>query len=251
MPYALLHSPDPFDILSTDVSYFHFFREQMSNILPYVNIFPSAPSSLVSSSLHHQALRHSILSINALIADKKSDKGRQRTLEHVQKSLNTLQNSLSAVEVDEGVAISIFLLAYFNFASGEHSTARKHLQGLCTVLDQLQSEHLTKNGGILSPHAISPLTMLIWRMAIRMDFVLAITYGERPSFPMYFDERYVLTVESQKIKKNFIVSGLYRSLIGIKDQERQNGLLHGSHWIILCIGHVTFPQTPLPFAGHK
>jgi Fungal specific transcription factor domain len=186
---SIFHSPAPApdpDIPSTDLPYFNFFLAEMSNVLPYVNIFPATVSSVFSTSIHHPALRHSVLSVSALIADKKSDKGRERALEHLQKSLKLLQNSLSAVEVDEGVAISIFLLAYFNVASGEHSTARKHLRGLCMVLDQLQQNHLVKNGGILSPNAITPLTMLVWRMAIRMDFIMAITYGRRPVFPMYF-----------------------------------------------------------------
>jgi hypothetical protein len=90
------------------------------------------------------------------------------------------------VEVDEGVAISIFLLAYFNVSSGEHASARKHLAGLSMVLAQLQADHLVKNGGVLSPYAVSPLTMLIWRMAIRMDFIMSVMYGLRPVFPMYY-----------------------------------------------------------------
>jgi len=223
----------------------------MSNILPYVNIFPSAPSTLFSTSLHHPALRHSVLSISALIADKKSGKGRERALEHLQKSLKLLQNSLLAVEVDEGVAISIFLLAYFNVSSGEHSAARKHLEGLRMVLAQLERNHLTKNGGIPSPYAISPLTMLVWRMAIRMDFILAIMYGRRPIFPMYFIEMFVLIVELRKTKRNFIGGGLYVSLIEINDQQLQNGLLLGLLWIILCIEHVTYRRMPLSFVGHK
>jgi hypothetical protein len=126
-----------------------------------------------------------VLSISALISDKKSERGRRRALEHLQKSLKLLQGSLSAVEVDEGVAISIFLLAYFNVSSGEHASARKHLAGLNMVLAQLQADHLIKNGGVLSPYAVSPCTMLIWRMAIRMDFIMSIMYGLRPVFPMY------------------------------------------------------------------
>jgi hypothetical protein len=176
--------PDP-DIPSTDLPYFSFFLEEMYNVLPYVNLFPAAPSSVFTTSLHHPALRHSVLSISALISDKKSERGRRRALEHLHKSLKLLQGSLSAVEVDEGVAISIFLLAYFNVSSGEHASARKHLAGLSMVLAQLHTDHVIKNGGFLSPYAMSPCTMLVWRMAIRMDFIISIMYGLRPVFPMY------------------------------------------------------------------
>ena len=186
--YSLSYSPAPVpitDIPSSDLPYFTFFLQQMSNILPYVNLFPSAPSSVFSVSLQHPALRHSILSISALIADKKTDRGRVRALDHLQKSLKHLQTSLSAVEVDEGMAISIFLLAYVNVGSGEHSTARKHLQGLHVVLERLKQNNLVRNSGIPSPYAISPLTMLIWRMAIRIDFIMSIMYGQTPIFPVY------------------------------------------------------------------
>lgn len=186
--YTLLHSPAPApdsDIPSGDLPYFRFFLAEMSNVLPYVNIFPSAVSSLFSSSIHHPALRHSVLSISALIADKVAHRGRERALQHLQKSLKLLQNSLSAVEVDEGVAISIFLLAYFNVSSGEHASARKHLTGLAMVMQQIQQDHMVRNGGVLSPYAISPLTMLVWRMAIRMDFIISILYAQRPIFPMF------------------------------------------------------------------
>jgi hypothetical protein len=170
------------DISSVDLPYFNFFLEEMSNVLPYVNIFTSTVSSLFSGSIHHPALRHSVLSISALIADNKSDRGNERALVHLQKSLKLIQASLSAVEVDEGVAISIFLLSYVNVTSGEHSSARKHLRGLSMVLEQLQEDHMVRNGGVLSPHAVSPLTMLVWRMAVRMDFLIAITHGQRPVF---------------------------------------------------------------------
>jgi Fungal specific transcription factor domain len=176
--------PDP-DIVSSDLPYFNFFLDQMSNVLPYVNIFQSAPANLFSTSLHHPALRHSILAISALIADKKREMGRRRALEHIQTSLKLLQDSLTIVKVDEGIVMSIFLLAYFSVTCGEHVTARKHLAGLHLVLTQLQEEHKSKNRGLLSPYAISPLTMLVWRMAFRMDFIGSMMYGSRPVFPMY------------------------------------------------------------------
>ena len=176
--------PDP-DTPPSDTYYFHFFLTEMSNVLPYINLFPSTSSALVSGSFHHPALRHSILSISALIADTKAQKGPEKALEHLAKSLKFLQTHLSSVDLDEGVAISIFLLSYFNVSSGQHSTARKHLSGLCMVLQQLQQKHMVRNGGVLSPYAISPLTMLIWRMAIRMDFIMSLLYGLRPILPVY------------------------------------------------------------------
>jgi hypothetical protein len=182
--YSPAIAPDS-DIPQSDLPYISFFLAEMSNVLPYVTLFPSTVPSLFASSIHHPALRHSVLSVSSLISDKKHRRGKQRALEHLQKSLKLLQASLSAPSVDEGIAIAIFLLVYFGVANGEHSSARKHLAGLHLVLTQLQQEHLARNAGVASPYAISPLTMLVWRMAVRMDFVMALVYGQRPIFPMY------------------------------------------------------------------
>ena len=235
--YSPAPTPDP-DIPPSDLPYFKFFLAEMPNVLPYVNIFPSTVSALFSCSINHSALRYSVLSVSALIADKKSDRGRTRALQHMQKSLKLIQDNLSAAEVDEGVAISIFLLAYFNVSSGEHSTSRKHLRGLQMVLNQLQHNHLIRNGGTVSPCAISPLAMLVWRMAIRMDFIVAVTYGRRPIFPMYnffpplmalflVDGELMLVL--LKTKKNSIDNGSPFSRTEIKARPLLSGLWHGSH----------------------
>ena len=211
LPYFPTYFPPDIpnsDISATDLPYLTFCLEEMSNILPYANLFPSTASSLLSSSLHHPTLLHSLLSLSALLSGKKFDKSHERALEHLSKSLKLLQNRLSTVEVDEGVAISIFLLAYINMASGEHTSARKHLHGLRVILDRLQEDQMSKNGGIQSPYAVSPLTMLVWRMAIQMDFSISIMDRRRPIFPMYVMYVMVLMAEFQRIRRSFIGSGL-------------------------------------------
>jgi hypothetical protein len=183
--YTLSHSPAPFpdpDIPESDATYLYFFLAEMPKVLPYVNIFPSAIQTLFQSSLVHPAQRHGLLSISALIADRKTGKGKERSFTHLQKSLSFLRNSLSITTVDEGVAISVFFLAYCSVLSGEHLATRKHLDGLRLVLEQLRTNHLLRNAGIRSPRAISPLSMLVWRMAIRLDFILAVMYSLTPIF---------------------------------------------------------------------
>jgi len=186
--YPIFLSPAPYpdpDITVSDMPYFRYFLSEMANMLPYVKIFPTTLHGIFSSSIHHPALRHSLLSVSALCCAKKYDQGKQYAFEHLSKSLTLLQRSLSSVEVDECVANAIFLLAYFNLLSGDKSSARKHLQGLSLVLHQIRQNHFNKNSGPQSAHAISPLTMLIWRMAIRVDFIIAITCAQRPIYPPY------------------------------------------------------------------
>jgi hypothetical protein len=181
-PYLFLYAPPPVpdpDIPQCDQNYFHYFSSEMYNILPYVNIFTSTITDLLAASMVHPALRHGVLSISALLADQKSQVGRTRSLEHLQKSLGLLQSSLSAIQVDEGLAISIFILSYLNVFMGEHESARKHLHGLRLVFETLRTEYL-KSG-----RSVKPLTMLIWRMAIRIDYIMSMAFTLYPIFPTY------------------------------------------------------------------
>jgi len=216
LPFYISPSPVPDSgINQADMHYFNYFLSEMANVLPYVSIFPSTVSGLFSSSIHHPALRHCVLTLSALCADNQLNQGKQRALEHLSKSLKLLQRSLWQVQIDECVANAIFLLAYFNLLAGDKDSARKHLSGLSMVLDRIQQDHLVKNQGVLSPYAISPLTMLIWRMAIRVDFIIAIVTGERPIFPMYLtplppSARFrELMVGRHLIKRNSIDNGYY------------------------------------------
>ena len=65
---------------------------------------------------------------------------------------------------------------------GEIDAARSHLQGMLLVFEQL---HGVAPQGIYvpSPVIMTPLTTLIWRMAIRVDFICSIACGKPPMLP--------------------------------------------------------------------
>jgi hypothetical protein len=166
-------------------SYFNFFLTELSQCFPYVNLFPWTAATLFSSSNHNPALRQSVLAVAALIADKEAS-GEAQALKHLQKALQLLRNRLSSVDVgvDEGVAISSFLLAHFSMMVGDHATTRKHLRGMSSVLSKLDhSEGPHTKELIPSPFTMDKLTMLIWRMAIRVDFIASIACGKEPVLP--------------------------------------------------------------------
>ena len=162
-------------------SYFEFFLSELSKCFPYVNLFPWAAAKLFASSHLNPALRESVLSVAALIADNDLVEGRDRALHHLHKALQILQSKISTTEIDEGLAISSFLLAHFSIMLGDHNTARTHLQGMVVVLTKLDPESMRES--VLSPLTIDPLTMLIWRMAKRIDFITSIASGEAPVLP--------------------------------------------------------------------
>ena len=166
-------------------SYFKFFLSELWKCFPYVNLFPWTAANLFSSSNHNPALRESVLAVAALIANRGSE-GEREALEHLQKALQMLREGFSNLEADEGMAISSFLLAHLSLMMGDFVTAKKHLQGMSAILNNLD------RGGpglyeepVPSPLNTEKLTLLIWRMAIRVDFISSIACGKAPVLPRF------------------------------------------------------------------
>jgi hypothetical protein len=119
-------------------------------------------------------------------------------LDHLQRALQLIRDRISSVEVDEGIAISSFLLSHFSMMLGDYVTAKKHLKGMLVVLQRLDHYHVAESGGgrtgdggggaregVPNPLRMDELTMLIWRMAIRIDFISSIASGRQPLLPEY------------------------------------------------------------------
>ena len=174
----------PSDEDRSGASYFNFFLQELSQCFPYVNVFPWTAATLFSSSNHNPALRQSVLAVAALIADREA-KGAAEALKHLQIALQLLQSRLSAVDVDvdDGLAISSFLLAHFSMMLGDHTTAIKHLRGMSIVLRKLDHSEGPYKESVPNPLTTDKLTMLIWRMAIRIDFISSIACGKEPVLP--------------------------------------------------------------------
>jgi Fungal specific transcription factor domain len=189
-------------------SYFNFFLTELSQCFPYVNLFPWTAATLFSSSNHNPALRQSVFAVAALIADQSklgNGHGHPEALKHLQKALHLLRSRLSAVDVDvnddgDGLAISSFLLAHFSIMIGDHNAAKKHLRGMSLVLSKLENNNNATSGGerpstgdsFPSPLTTDKLTILIWRMAIRIDFISSIACGQEPVLPKYSISKIVL-----------------------------------------------------------
>jgi Fungal specific transcription factor domain len=189
-------------------SYFNFFLTELSQYFPYVNLFPWTAATLFSSSNHNPALRQSVFAVAALIADQSklgNGLGHPEALKHLQKALHLLRNKLSAVDVDinddgDGLAISSFLLAHFSIMLGDHNAAKKHLRGMSLMLSKLDHNNTATSGGerpstgdsFPSPLTTDKLTILIWRMAIRIDFISSIACGQEPVLPKYSISKIVL-----------------------------------------------------------
>ena len=166
-----------------ELTYINFFLSELSKCFPYVRLFPWAPDKLLATSSNNPSLRQSVLSVAALIVENRLGSGYVKALDYLQKALQTLQRQISTSEIDEGVAISSFLLAHFSMMLGEHLTTRKHLDGMVMILKKVNDENMQES--VVSPLSIDPLTMLILQMAKRIDVICSIVCAEAPVIPRF------------------------------------------------------------------
>jgi Fungal specific transcription factor domain len=123
--------------------------------------------------------------VAALLRDRETQGGRFESFYHLQEALKLLQTRISSHDVDESVAVSSFLLSYLSFVYGDLDDARTHLKGMLLVFDFLEPGTSLRDEFAPSPLIISPLTALIWRMAIRLDFISSIASGKAPVLPRF------------------------------------------------------------------
>jgi len=165
-------------------AYFNFFLTELEKCFPYVKLFPWTAATLFSSSNHNPALRQSVLAVAALLANKNTQ-GQAEALGHLQNALYLIRDKLSNAGVDEGLVISSFLLSHFSIMLGDHVTAKKHLRGMLVVLEKLNPSRESNRIVVPNPSNNTELTILIWRMAIRIDFISSVTSGQRPILPKF------------------------------------------------------------------
>jgi len=195
--YSDIPTSQVYEDLSDD-SYFNFFFTELSKAFPYVYLFPWTAATLFSSSNHNPALRHAVLAVAALTADP--EEAHTEALNHLTIAIQGLRNRLSSADAAEAEAIICFLLAHFSIAVGDPQSARKHLDGMAGLLKKISSADAFPN-----PASTDKLTVLIWRMAIRVDYISSIACGEKPILP-----RYPISVLSNIVttnRKAFINSG--------------------------------------------
>ena len=145
----------------------------MPRVHPYSVVFPQFIPDLMAVANSTPHLRHSMISLAAVIADTSLRRPLVRALLHHQETLRKVQDLLSAGGIEETTVYAVMMLAYFNVFSGRFLSARRHLRGFSILLDQYSK-------GTQFP---STTMMLIWRCAVRLDYFVSSVYPCKPIFP--------------------------------------------------------------------
>ena len=161
-----------------DIPYLHFFVMNMGNVITYAEWFPKVVTEIFSRIPESAVLRHSVLAVTSLHVDNALHRPLVRGLTHKQHAIAALQTALSTGQITEGVAISIFLIFWLDIFEGR-VIPQSHLRGFYLVLEKLQ-ESWTKGDAT----KLSPLLLVIKRIMIRFDCVVATVHGAPPIFPL-------------------------------------------------------------------
>lgn len=164
-----------------DSPYLFFFLSAMPYALPYTTLFPTMLSDIFARALEYPCVRQSILSIASHVADHRFKRTPERSQMLHKTSLQIIQKAIQKLQVDEGLAIAVFITCWTENLKGHHESSRNHLRGLKMILDRLQLG-ISDNPSTQTMHS-SPLLMLIWRTAIRFDWACSMFVVESPIFP--------------------------------------------------------------------
>ena len=165
-----------------DAKYFHFFLAHCQQFIPYFEIFTAASGEVFGRSTQNVSLHNAVLAISAMVVDHSLQRPLTRALTFKEKAFKSLQQSLAVANIDEDLAIAVFLVLIMDIFSGKE-TAQAHLRGFHVVLKELNIDA----GGDrpLYWEKVSPVLMLLWRIALRLDGLIATTQDTVPIFPAF------------------------------------------------------------------
>jgi len=214
--------------------YVAFFLREVPALLPFTELFPSVCSDILALSLENIPLFQAILAISSYLSDHRADIPPVTGLLHLQKTLSRVNEAISLGIVDEGLIASVFLLALLSTLSADYKGSRRHLEGFSHLIQiYQQGRTLRVTSGTSTSSADSyALVMLLWRMAIRMEYHVAFyDHGQGPPiFPINDTSQERTQIEwISKIISKSIPNGIDWALASFALDDLMNRAGHLSH----------------------
>jgi hypothetical protein len=167
-PIPAFGPPDDTSLVPADSSYLHFFINELPSVLSIDQIFPSTLVRILGMTLGSPGLWHSVLAVSSFFADKVVGRPTSRMYFHLHHALSLIQSAIKNNAINDTHIVAVFLLAYLNLATGEITSAGRHLDGLQVMLEQ-RATTADEN---------DPLINAIRRLSIRLDNVRGATGRE-------------------------------------------------------------------------
>ena len=222
-------------VLTDDESVFvGFFLRELPNLLPFSELFPSVCNDIWAMSVTHIPLTQAILAVASYLADRRAEIPPIHGAAYLQKAINRMQEAISVGVVDEGLIAATFLLALLSTFNGDYKSARRHLEGMCQLLQYYHQRRACCITPSTNPYNSNgyAIVMLLWRMAIRMEYHVAFYDSGQgaPIFPIVNTSQEATHVEwiSQIIDKT-IPNGVNWALASFALDDLMNRAGHLSH----------------------
>lgn len=150
------------------------FLEEIPKLLPYSELFPSVCNDICAMSATHVPLTQSILAISSSLASRRNAVTSICAFTYLENALSQIQERIAIGKVDDGLIASVFLLAFLSTIDNDYKSARRHLLGLSQLL-KIYHHARTSSPSPRQTASVDgyPVIMLLWRMAIRLDYVVA------------------------------------------------------------------------------
>ena len=154
-----------------------YLNASPANIWNWYQLFPNITDHVFNVSLGNDSLRHALLAVSACVRDLFSKTpASEFYLTEKAASLRLLQQAISNDLVDEAMAISVVMQIGMDVLLGRLRHTRQHLHGLRLIFERLKQN--ARDTG----QPLSPLALLIQRMALRIDYSLVSLSGEPTQF---------------------------------------------------------------------
>ena len=161
--------PQFFDHDFEDTHYMDYFLTKVKVVLPYFEVFPNMVTDIFVRATSDQGLFHTVLSVSHLIADSRLHRSLMPAFHHQTQALALLQQSISATDITEALAISVAMLAWLNMTRCNRPAMNQHLNGLYLIFQEIKAQC----------QLLSPLMMQIWRFSIRLDVIATTLFFPR------------------------------------------------------------------------
>jgi hypothetical protein len=230
----------PMTVLTDDESVLAgFFLRELPALLPFSELFPSVCNDIWALSVTHIPLTQSVFAISSYLTDRRADIPPIQGLTYLEKALTCVQEAIYLSIVDEGLIAAVFLLALQSTLSGDFKNSRRHLQGMCQLLQFYNQQRAGSIPAINTLYTTDgyPIIMLLWRMAIRMEYHVAFYDSGQgaPIFPIVNTSQESTHIEwiSQLIDKT-IPNGVNWTLASFALDDLMNRAGHLSHEFTEC-----------------
>ena len=182
---SILYEP-PLDTWSRQMKMLWFLRgfseSSPGNTYLFYELFPKINDHLIFLAMGNDGLRHSLLALSAIVRDLYlHQEPSELFFTERAKSLRLLQEAITNDNIDDSLFASVIMQQAMDIFAGNVNVVKRHIRGLYLIFERLRKQAANASG---NKQSLSPMALLIRRMAARSDSESACLFEEFPQWPV-------------------------------------------------------------------